>query len=115
MGKARQKKPETPVREKVFISEADQYLFGQGTHYDIYKKLGAHISVEGDKEGVYFAVWAPNAECVHVVGDFNQWNATSHPMKKCGPIGIYELFVPGLGEGEKYKYLITTQTGDRLY
>ena len=56
MGKARQKKPETPVREKVFISEADQYLFGQGTHYDIYKKLGAHISVEGDKEGVYFAV-----------------------------------------------------------
>ena len=115
MGKARQKKPETPVREKVFISEADQYLFGQGTHYDIYKKLGAHISVEGDKEGVYFAVWAPNAECVHVVGDFNQWNATSHPMKKCGPISIYELFVPGLGEGEKYKYLITTQTGDRLY
>ncbi len=115
MGKARQKKPEKPAREKVFISEADQYLFGQGTHYDIYKKLGAHLSVEGGKEGIYFAVWAPNAESVHVVGDFNQWNTTSHPMKKCGPIGIHELFVPELGEGEKYKYLITTQTGEQLY
>jgi 1,4-alpha-glucan branching enzyme len=115
MAKGKQTKAVKPVREKVFISEADQYLFGQGTHYDIYKKLGAHISVENKQEGIYFAVWAPNAKEVHVVGDFNEWNPTTHIMKKCGPIGIYELFVPGLGEGVKYKYLITTPSGEKLY
>ena len=104
-----------PALERVFISEADQYLFGQGTHYDIYKKLGAHPSVEEGQEGMYFAVWAPNAKEVHLVGDFNEWNTSSHCMKKCGPIGIYELFVPGLGEGQKYKFLITTKKEEHLY
>ena len=59
--------------ETVFISEADQYLFSQGTHYDIYKKLGAHVSWENGETGIYFGVWAPNAQRVHVVGTFNGW------------------------------------------
>lgn len=64
----------TKEQGKVFISEADQYLFSQATHYDIYKKLGAHVSEEGGEKGVYFGVWAPNAEAVHVIGSFNDWN-----------------------------------------
>ena len=103
------------AREKVFISEADQYLFSQGTHYDIYKKLGAHLSVEEGKEGVYFAVWAPNAQAVHVVGNFNGWNEGAHPMEKLGPVGIWGLFIPGIGEGEMYKFLITANDGRKLY
>ena len=105
----------TKTTEKVFISEADQYLFSQGTHYDIYKKLGAHLSVEDGKEGVYFGVWAPNAVEVHVVGNFNGWNETSHAMEKLGPVGIWGLFIPGIGTGEMYKYLITAQDGRKLY
>ena len=101
--------------EKVFISEADQYLFAQGTHYDIYKKLGAHPSEEDGVSGTYFAVWAPNAAAVHVTGSFNDWDETSHPLNKLGPGGIYSAFVPGVGTGELYKFLITTQDGRKLY
>lgn len=101
--------------EKVFISEADQYLFAQGTHYDIYKKLGAHLSVENGKKGMMFAVWAPHAAAVHVIGSFNGWDETAHPMEKLGPGGIYKTFIPGVGLGEMYKFLITTQDGRRLY
>jgi len=101
--------------EKVFISEADQYLFAQGTHYDIYKKLGAHPSEEDGERGTYFAVWAPNAEQVHVTGSFNGWDEMSHPLTKLGPGGIYSAFVPGVGTGEQYKFLITTQDGRKLY
>ena len=103
------------TREQVFISEADQYLFAQGTHYDIYKKLGAHLSVENGEEGTFFGVWAPNAAAVHVIGSFNGWNETSHEMKKLGEGGIWALFVPGVGEGEMYKFLITAQDGRKLY
>ncbi|MBQ8231355.1 MAG: 1,4-alpha-glucan branching protein GlgB [Lachnospiraceae bacterium] len=102
-------------RERVFVSETDQYLFGQGTHYEIYKKLGAHLSKEDGQEGVYFAVWAPNAQEVYVVGSFNDWNEKSHPMKKIGPGGIWELFVPQIGVGEQYKFLITAWDGRKLY
>ena len=109
MSKAKQ------VGEKVFISEADQYLFAQGTHYDIYKKLGAHVSVEDGVKGMYFGVWAPNAASVHVIGTFNGWNEQAHPMKKLGPGGIHALFIPGVGEGELYKFLITTPDGEKLY
>ncbi len=101
--------------EKVFISEADQYLFSQGTHYDIYKKLGAHFSVEDGVEGVFFGVWAPNAEAVYVIGSFNGWNEEQHPMKKLGPVGIWGLFIPGVAEGEMYKFLIHAQDGRKLY
>ncbi len=103
------------MREKVFISEADQYLFAQGTHYDIYKKLGAHLSREGGKDGVFFAVWAPNAADVHVIGSFNGWDENSHAMTKLGEGGIWSLFVPGVEEGEMYKFLITAQDGSKLY
>ena len=105
----------TKKAEKVFISEADEYLFAQGTHYDIYKKLGAHPSVENGKKGMFFAVWAPHAEQVHVFGTFNEWEENQYPMKKKGPGGIYELFIPGVKTGEMYKFLITTPNGRKLY
>ncbi len=99
----------------VFISEADQYLFAQGTHYDIYKKLGAHLSEENGKKGMMFAVWAPHARAVHVVGSFNDWDENRHPMEKLGAGGIYRTFIPGVGVGEMYKFLITAADGRKLY
>lgn len=102
-------------REKIFISEADQYLFTQGTHYEIYKKLGAHLSVEDGKEGTFFSVWAPNAEAVMVIGTFNDWNENSHAMENCGFSGIWSLFVPDVGVGEMYKFLIHAKDGRKLY
>ncbi len=102
-------------RETVFISDADQYVFGQGTHYDIYKKLGAHLSEENGEEGTYFAVWAPNAQAVHIIGSFNDWNEESHPMERLEGVGIWKLFVPGVGEGTMYKFLVTAKDGSRLY
>ena len=101
--------------EKMQFSELDQYLFGQGTHYDIYKKLGAHPVSEGRKKGVYFAVWAPNAQAVSVVGDFNKWDTKANPMKKAGPIGVFEVFVPGAKVGNLYKFFITGMHGEKLY
>lgn len=108
---------ETVKREEgeIFISEADQYLFAQGTHYDIYKKLGAHPTVQEGQKGTFFAVWAPNAESVHVIGTFNGWDETATPMKRIGPGGIHTAFVPEVGTGELYKYLITTPSGEKLY
>ena len=92
--------------EKLQFSELDQYLFGQGTHYDIYKKLGAHPTTQKRKKGVYFAVWAPNARYVSVVGDFNDWNTQTNPMEKTGSIGVYEIFVPEARIGDLYKFFI---------
>ena len=102
-------------QKKVFVSEADQYLFAQGTHYDIYRKLGAHLSVEGGVKGTFFGVWAPNAENVFAIGSFNEWDESSHPMEKQGPGGIWTLFVPGAGEDDLYKFLIISQDGRKLY
>ena len=99
----------------VFISEADQYVFGQGTHYDIYKKLGAHPCKKGGKKGTFFAVWAPHAQSVSVVGTFNDWDVTAAPMEKLGEGGIYAAFLPGVAEGELYKYYIITAKGDGIY
>ena len=92
--------------EKLQFTELDQYLFGQGTHYDVYRKLGAHPVKQGKKEGVYFAVWAPNAQAVSVIGEFNDWNEQDAPMKKAGPIGVFETFVPGAKIGQLYKFFI---------
>jgi len=116
-GKTGKQKKEEQRREEnqVFISEADQYLFAQGTHYDIYKKLGAHPSVENGRKGMFFAVWAPNAASVHVIGTFNNWNEESHPMTKLGPGGIHQIFIPDVGDHEMYKYLIQTPSGEKLY
>ena len=106
-------KRQKEVENKVFISEADQYLFAQGTHYDIYKKLGAHPSVENGVKGMFFAVWAPNAESVYVIGTFNGWDEEKHQMEKLGPGGIYKLFIPGVEENEMYKFLIHTLSGEK--
>ena len=99
------------------FTELDSYLFGQGTHYDIYKKLGAHIQMRKNTKGVCFNVWAPNAEKVYVIGEFNNWDETSHEMKRVEPegMGIYELFIPKVQKGSLYKYLIITRDGRKLY
>ena len=99
------------------FTELDRYLFGQATHYDIYRKLGAHFAEVKGVKGVYFDLWAPNAERVFVIGSFNGWNETANEMTRLKPetMGIYELFIPGLQEGELYKYLIETKDGKRLY
>ena len=100
---------------EVFMTELDTYLFGQGTHYEIYNKMGAHIAVKDGKEGVYFVVWAPAARTVRVVGDFNGWNGDQYAMTPVSDGGVYELFVPGACEGQCYKYLIESQSGEMLY
>ena len=86
-------------------------LFGQGTHYEIYNKMGAHVVEKDGKKGVYFSVWAPAAKDVFVIGDFNNWSAYGYDMKKISEGGIYELFIPGVKEGNMYKYLIISQSG----
>ncbi len=106
------KRPEIP---SCFVTDMDQYLFGQGNHYDIFRKLGAHPAKDKGKKGVYFAVWAPHAWKVHVIGEFNSWNLESHEMKRLEPLGIYELFVPGVETGSLYKYLIETEDHRLLY
>lgn len=79
------------------FTDFDMYLFGQGTHYDIYKKLGAHPCTVDGVEGVLFAVWAPHADKVFVIGTFNEWNEEAAPMERLLPdeLGIHEVFVPG--------------------
>ena len=106
---------EKKKKPTVFISQDDQYLFAQGTHYDIYEKLGAHPSCEDGEEGMFFAVWAPNAKQVYVIGEFNDWNESATPMTKLGQGGIHSVFVKGVGTGVLYKYLIITQEGEKLY
>lgn len=101
---------------RVFISEADAYLFGQGTHYDIYKKLGAHPSQENGEKGYFFGVWAPNAAQVYVIGDFNEWREESNPMVRMEESdGIWTAFIPGVQEGSLYKFLILTPEGRKIY
>ena len=110
-GTATAQKPEVSC----FISDFDQYLFGQGNHYDIFRKLGAHLTEYEGQKGVHFAVWAPHAVAVHVIGEFNGWNETSHPMNRLEPLGIWEVFVPGVQLGCLYKYLIEAQDHSLLY
>ena len=110
-GTATAQKPEVSC----FISDFDQYLFGQGNHYDIFRKLGAHLTEHEGQKGVHFAVWAPHAVAVHVIGEFNGWNETSHPMSRLEPLGIWEVFVPGVQLGCLYKYLIEAQDHSLLY
>ena len=109
------KAKKTAVVPEVFISEADQYLFAQGTHYDIYKKLGAHKSQSAGKSGYFFGVWAPNADEIFVIGEFNDWDEQAAPMKKLGPGGLWGAFVPGVKGGQLYKFLIITPQGEKLY
>ena len=100
---------------QIFMTELDTYLFGQGTHYEIYNKMGAHLAVKNGKAGVYFVVWAPKAKEVYVVGDFNDWRAYGYDMKPVSDGGVYELFVEGARAGQCYKFLIISQDGEALY
>ncbi len=99
------------------FSELDRYLFGQATHYEIYQKLGAHLTTQYGEDGTLFTLWAPNASHVWVIGTFNDWSETANEMTRLSPetMGIYELFIPGVKEGDLYKYLIETPDGRRLY
>lgn len=103
------------MAKKLEFTELDQYLFGQGTHYDVYKKLGAHPTTVDRKRGVYFAVWAPNARSVSVIGDFNGWDNNANPMQKAGPIGVFETFIPKVKAGDLYKFHIVGMHGEELY
>ncbi len=94
-----------------WLSDFDLHLFGEGRHYRLYDKLGAHPMVENDVAGTMFAVWAPNAGKVSVVGDFNGWARTANPMAACGSSGLWAGFVPGIGPGRLYKYFIERRDG----
>ncbi len=98
-----------PYRFPPVLSELDEYLFGEGSNYRLYQRLGAHLCQLDGVSGVSFAVWAPNAERVSVVGLFNQWDGRRHPMRPRGATGIWELFVPGLQEWEIYKFEIRSR------
>jgi 1,4-alpha-glucan branching enzyme len=93
------------------LGDVDLHLFSEGQHWKIYEKFGAHLRTIGDTTGVYFAVWAPTAERVSVVGDFNDWDGRVNPMRKLLSAGVWELFLPGIKQGAHYKFGIRTQTG----
>lgn len=103
-----------PYAVDPLLTEFDLFLFGQGRNWKIYEKLGAHSRVVDDVTGVNFAVWAPNAESVQVIGDFNHWNGHQHAMRKHIPAGVWELFVPDLKPGEKYKFRIRIKGGHTI-
>ena len=97
---------EDPYRFGRVLSDDDLHFVGEGSMHRLWKTLGAHVTAIDDVPGVHFAVWAPNAERVAVVGDFNTWDARRHGMRRLGPSGIWEIFVPGVMPGDVYKYAI---------
>jgi len=101
-----------PYRYGRVLSDYDLYLFGEGKHTRIYDRLGAHPMTVGTAAGVHFAVWAPNARRVSVVGDFNAWDGRRHPMRSLGSSGVWEIFIPGLATGERYKFELLTRYGE---
>ncbi|MFM7149561.1 MAG: alpha-amylase family glycosyl hydrolase, partial [Gemmataceae bacterium] len=94
------------------ISDQDLYLFNEGSHFRLYEKLGAHPGKQGGVHGCFFAVWAPSAATVSVMGDFNGWDKKTHPLKPRGSSGIWEGFLPGVGKGAHYKFFIASQLHD---
>ncbi len=99
-----------PAKHRVsLLSEDDVYLFNEGNHVKLYDKLGSHIVRDGKTEGVYFAVWAPDAAAVSVIGDFNGWDKAAHPLAVRGQSGVWEGFVPGIGKMAHYKYHIRSR------
>jgi 1,4-alpha-glucan branching enzyme len=100
-----------PYQYGPIMGEVDLHLFAEGQDWKIYEKFGAHLRTVGDAAGVYFAVWAPNAQRVSVVGDFNNWDGRVNPMRKLIGSGVWELFVPGIKQGTHYKFEIRAQTG----
>ena len=103
-----------PFRYGRVLTDFDLHLLGEGTQLRAFEKLGAHRIRVGSTVGIHFAVWAPNADRVSVVGDFNGWDGRVHPMRLLGPSGIWEIFVPDLPDGEKYKFEIRTPAGELL-
>ncbi|NWF97792.1 MAG: 1,4-alpha-glucan branching protein GlgB [Nitrospirae bacterium] len=97
------------------LGDFDLYLIGEGTHLNSYEKLGAHIIKHNGIEGTHFAVWAPNAKRVSIIGDFNNWDSRRHQMRVLGSSGIWEIFIPGLGEGEIYKFEILAKNGKDVF
>ncbi|HZD02480.1 MAG TPA: 1,4-alpha-glucan branching protein GlgB [Actinomycetes bacterium] len=102
---------EDPYRFLPTVAELDQHLFGEGRHERLWERLGAHPTVLDGVTGTAFAVWAPNARSVRVVGDFNGWDGRLHPMRVLGGSGVWELFVPAAGPGARYKYEVLTRDG----
>ena len=105
---------EDPFRFGPVLGEMDEYLLGEGTHKRLWQVLGAHVITHEGVAGTHFAVWAPNAERVSVVGGFNQWDGRRHPMRRRGGTGVWETFLPGIGDGESYKYEIRATGGALL-
>ncbi|TGD63036.1 1,4-alpha-glucan branching protein GlgB [Tabrizicola sp. WMC-M-20] len=105
---------EDPFRFGPVLGELDEYLLGEGTHKRLWQVLGAHVITHEGVQGTHFAVWAPNAERVSVVGDFNIWDGRRHPMRRRGATGVWETFVPDLGEGATYKYELRGPGGQLL-
>jgi len=103
-----------PFRFGRILTDFDLYLFGEGNHTRIYEKLGAHPMRIGSSDGVHFAVWAPNAQRVSVVGDFNNWDGRCHPMRSLGSSGVWEIFIPAAREGHHYKFELRTREGHIL-
>ena len=97
------------------MTDFDLHLIGEGSHYKTYEKLGAHVMTVNSVRGVHFAVWAPNAHRVSVVGDFNRWDGRRHPMRVLGSSGLWEIFIPGLCEGEMYKFEIKSKDGKDIF
>ena len=100
-----------PSNVEYWLTDFDRYLFGSGNHWKLYEKLGAHPRRVQDQQGVNFALWAPNAQSIQVVGDFNQWDGRAHPMRKQIPSGVWELFVPNVQTGMNYKYRVRSLDG----
>ena len=105
---------EDPFRFGPVLGEMDRYLLSEGTHLELWKALGAHLLVREGVAGTHFAVWAPNARRVSVVGDFNHWDGLRHPMGRCGSTGVWEVFLPGVPAGARYKYEIRASDGTVL-
>ena len=103
-----------PYRFAPTLADLDVHLFREGRHEQLWSKLGAHVRELDGVQGTSFAVWAPAARSVTVVGDFNYWDGRLHPMRALGGSGIWELFVPGVGDGARYKFEIRTQSGELL-
>ena len=103
-----------PYRFPPVLGEMDDYLIGEGTHRRLWERLGAHAIEHAGVAGVHFAVWAPNAARVSVVGDFNGWDGRRNPMRRRGGVGVWEIFIPGLGEGAVYKFELRAADGSLL-
>ena len=103
-----------PYQYAQVLTDFDLHLLNEGTHYRAWEKLGSHRALVDGIAGVHFAVWAPNAQRVSVIGDFNRWDGRAHPMRKLLAAGIWEIFIPDLADGTCYKYEVRTTAGHLL-